>query len=211
VIPGHGQPFTDVGAALERSLQRLAGFERDESRMMRHVLPVMFVFPLMDRRRLPVEELDDYLDSVPLYADFNRQYLTLDDSTCGSDRRQSGTQRCGGKKERLPGPGVRCLRTSSGNGAASYNEVLRLGETFCITAQQFCRNRLTHQTRSWLNLHLQQWRGALQPLRPDSGPSSQKAQDAHRSIQSAILIQLYRPDPRSPLVALIQRKSRARP
>ena len=78
VIPGHGQPFTDVSAALERSLQRLEAFERDESRMVRHVLKVMFVFSLMDRRRLAVYELDDYLDSVPLYADFNRQYLNLD-------------------------------------------------------------------------------------------------------------------------------------
>lgn len=78
VIPGHGQPFADVGAALERSLQRLAAFERDELRMVRHVLKVMFVFSLMDRRRLAVDELDDYLESVPLYADFNRQYLQLD-------------------------------------------------------------------------------------------------------------------------------------
>ena len=78
VIPGHGQSFTDVGAALERSSQRLAAFERDELRMVRHVLKVMFVFSLMDRRRLGVDELDDYLGSVPLYADFNRQYLHLD-------------------------------------------------------------------------------------------------------------------------------------
>jgi glyoxylase-like metal-dependent hydrolase (beta-lactamase superfamily II) len=78
VIPGHGPPFTDVNAALERSLQRLAAFERDELRMVRHVLKVMFVFSLMDRRRLAVDELDDYLESVPLYADFNRRFLGLD-------------------------------------------------------------------------------------------------------------------------------------
>jgi len=81
VIPGHGQPFSDVGAALERSLQRLAAFERDELRMVRHVLKVMFVFSLMDRRRLGVDELGDYLESVPLYADFNRQYLHVDRTT----------------------------------------------------------------------------------------------------------------------------------
>jgi glyoxylase-like metal-dependent hydrolase (beta-lactamase superfamily II) len=78
VIPGHGQPFTDVGTALERSLQRLAAFERDELRMVRHVLKVMFVFSLMDRRHLSVDELGGYLESVPLYADFNRLYLQLD-------------------------------------------------------------------------------------------------------------------------------------
>jgi glyoxylase-like metal-dependent hydrolase (beta-lactamase superfamily II) len=78
VIPGHGQPFNDVGLALDRSLQRLAAFERDELRMVRHVLKVMFVFALMDRRRLAVAELDGYLEAVPLYADFNRRYLQLD-------------------------------------------------------------------------------------------------------------------------------------
>jgi glyoxylase-like metal-dependent hydrolase (beta-lactamase superfamily II) len=78
VIPGHGQPFTDVAEALERSLQRLAAFERDELRMVRHVLKVMFIFSLMDRRRLPESEVDAYLESVPLYGDFNRKYLMLD-------------------------------------------------------------------------------------------------------------------------------------
>jgi len=78
VIPGHGKPFTDVDAAVQRSFQRLAAFERDELRMVRHVLKVMFVFSLMDRRRLAVDELNGYLESVPLYTDFNRRYLRLD-------------------------------------------------------------------------------------------------------------------------------------
>jgi len=78
VIPGHGQPFTDAGAALERSSQRLAAFERDELRMARHVLKVMFVFSLMDRRRLALDQIDGYLASVPLYADFNQRYFRLD-------------------------------------------------------------------------------------------------------------------------------------
>lgn len=78
VIPGHGEPFEDVDAALTRGLQRLDAFERDELRMVRHVLKVMFVFSLMDHRRLAVDRLDDYLESVPLYPDFNREYLQLD-------------------------------------------------------------------------------------------------------------------------------------
>ena len=78
VIPGHGRPFGEVSGALERSFQRLTAFERDELRMVRHVLKVMFVFSLMDRRRMAVEDLAGYLESVPLYADFNRQYLHLD-------------------------------------------------------------------------------------------------------------------------------------
>ena len=59
-------------------MQRLAAFERDELRMVRHALKVMFVFSLMDHRRLAVDQIDNYLDSVRLYADFNRHYLQLD-------------------------------------------------------------------------------------------------------------------------------------
>ena len=34
--------------------------------------------PISAVSRLPVDELADSLDSVPLYAEFNRQYLNLD-------------------------------------------------------------------------------------------------------------------------------------
>lgn len=80
VIPGHGAPFTGVDAALERGFQRLAAFERDETRMARHVLKVMFVFSLMDRRRLAQAELPAYLASVPLYRDFNARYFQMKDA-----------------------------------------------------------------------------------------------------------------------------------
>lgn len=77
VIPGHGQPFSGVEAALERSFQRLDALGRDELRMVRNVLKVMLVFSLLDRRRLPLAGIPDYLASVPLYADFNSRYLQL--------------------------------------------------------------------------------------------------------------------------------------
>ncbi len=80
VIPGHGAPFSGVEAALERSLRRLEAFERDELRMARHVLKVMFVFSLLDRRRLPLSQIPDYLATVPLYADFNARYFQLNDA-----------------------------------------------------------------------------------------------------------------------------------
>jgi glyoxylase-like metal-dependent hydrolase (beta-lactamase superfamily II) len=77
VIPGHGHPFNNVAEALERSFQRLAAFERDELRMVRHVLKVMFVFSLLDRQRLPLDRIPEYLATVPLYADFNARYFQL--------------------------------------------------------------------------------------------------------------------------------------
>ena len=38
----------------------------------------MVAFSLIAHRRLAVNHIDDYLESVPLYADFNRRYLQLD-------------------------------------------------------------------------------------------------------------------------------------
>jgi len=80
VIPGHGAPFSGVDAALERSLRRLEAFERDELRMARHVLKVMFVFSLLDRQRLPLGRIPEYLATVPLYADFNARYFRLNEA-----------------------------------------------------------------------------------------------------------------------------------
>ncbi len=80
VIPGHGHPFSNVAEALERSLMRLEAFERDELRMARHVLKVMFVFSLLDRKRMPLGRIPEYLATVPLYADFNARYFQLDDA-----------------------------------------------------------------------------------------------------------------------------------
>jgi len=77
VIPGHGAPFSNVAEALERSIRRLEAFERDELRMARHVLKVMFVFSLLDRQRLPLGRIHEYLATVPLYADFNARYFQL--------------------------------------------------------------------------------------------------------------------------------------
>ena len=80
VIPGHGHPFGNVAEALERGFLRLDAFERDELRMARHVLKVMFVFSLLDRQRLPLSRIREYLATVPLYADFNARYFQLNDA-----------------------------------------------------------------------------------------------------------------------------------
>jgi glyoxylase-like metal-dependent hydrolase (beta-lactamase superfamily II) len=77
VIPGHGAPFSDIGAALERAHRRLDALAVDETRMVRSLLKTMFVFSLLDRRRLAESELVDYLSRVPLYRPFNERYLGL--------------------------------------------------------------------------------------------------------------------------------------
>jgi glyoxylase-like metal-dependent hydrolase (beta-lactamase superfamily II) len=77
VIPGHGEPFTDVAAAIDSALKRVAAFEADTLRIARHALKVNLVFTLLDRQRLALADMPAYLDRIGLYRDFNRQYFRL--------------------------------------------------------------------------------------------------------------------------------------
>ena len=77
VIPGHGEPFADVGAALERAFARTAAFEADSLRVARHALKVVLTFALLDQRRLPLSGMPAYLDRVGIYRDFNARFFRL--------------------------------------------------------------------------------------------------------------------------------------
>ena len=77
VIPGHGEPFTDVNAALQRAMQRVAAFEADHLRMARHALKVVLMFCLLDRQRLPLAGMVEYVERVGIYRDFNAEFFRL--------------------------------------------------------------------------------------------------------------------------------------
>ena len=77
VIPGHGEPFGDVRAALERAFRRTAAFEADSQRMARHVLKVLLMFSLLDRERLPLASLAEHVACVPIYGEFNARFFGL--------------------------------------------------------------------------------------------------------------------------------------
>jgi len=77
VIPGHGDPFTDVKPALERSFKRFATFEADSERMARHALKVLLTFALLARRQMRLADLPAYVDRVPIYRDFNARFFRL--------------------------------------------------------------------------------------------------------------------------------------
>ncbi len=77
VIPGHGEPFGDVAAALERAFARVAAFEADTLRIARHALKVNLTFALLDQRRLPLADMPAYMDRIGLYRDFNAQFFRL--------------------------------------------------------------------------------------------------------------------------------------
>ena len=77
VIPGHGDPFVDVAAALDRAFSRTAAFEADSLRAARHALKVVLTFTLLDKQRMRVDELPAYLDRVGIYRDFNGRFFRL--------------------------------------------------------------------------------------------------------------------------------------
>jgi glyoxylase-like metal-dependent hydrolase (beta-lactamase superfamily II) len=79
VIPGHGAPFADVAGAIARVRERLAAFERDPAKNARHIVKVLFVFALLDRREMSVADVAGYVGRVPCYRQMSRRFLGLDD------------------------------------------------------------------------------------------------------------------------------------
>jgi glyoxylase-like metal-dependent hydrolase (beta-lactamase superfamily II) len=77
VIPGHGEPFTDFAAALERAFARTLALEADSLRVARHALKVILTFALLDQRRLSLRDLPAYLERVGIYRHFNALFFRL--------------------------------------------------------------------------------------------------------------------------------------
>jgi glyoxylase-like metal-dependent hydrolase (beta-lactamase superfamily II) len=77
VVPGHGAPFTDVGAALERAFARLDYLQAEPQRNARYGVKVLLKFLLLERRRIPLAELASLLEAIPLVASANRRQLRL--------------------------------------------------------------------------------------------------------------------------------------
>jgi glyoxylase-like metal-dependent hydrolase (beta-lactamase superfamily II) len=75
VIPGHGEPFEDVDAAIDRARSRLHAFGADPRKTARHMLKVMFVFSLLHRGSMARAQVDAYVRGVPCYADVNARFL----------------------------------------------------------------------------------------------------------------------------------------
>ncbi|MEI7970171.1 MAG: MBL fold metallo-hydrolase [Betaproteobacteria bacterium] len=77
VIPGHGVPFGDPDEAVEACLSRIAAFEQDERRVARNVIRVMFVYTLLERGTMTVEEVLRMFREVPLFAEYDSAYFGL--------------------------------------------------------------------------------------------------------------------------------------
>ena len=77
VIPGHGEPFDEVGAALERAYSRLRAFEEDPARLARHAVRVLLTFALLEKQRLPLASLPAYVENTGVLRDINRRFFAL--------------------------------------------------------------------------------------------------------------------------------------
>lgn len=75
VLPGHGKVFSNVAEALDRAFKRVEYFAQDPERLARHAIKAMFAFTLLDRGRLPLAALPEYLVRVPGFAELNAKYL----------------------------------------------------------------------------------------------------------------------------------------
>ena len=78
VIPGHGAPFADVAGALERAFDRLDYLAADPARNARNGIKVLVKFRLLERRRITMDELRQWMRDVPLLVASNRNHLQMD-------------------------------------------------------------------------------------------------------------------------------------
>ena len=77
VIPGHGEAFTDVRAALDRAYRRTEAFAADDTRIARYALKALLAFTLLARRSMAIADLPSYVDRVGIYRDMNAAVLRM--------------------------------------------------------------------------------------------------------------------------------------
>jgi glyoxylase-like metal-dependent hydrolase (beta-lactamase superfamily II) len=75
VIPGHGAPFTDVGAALQRAYSRLEYLSADPVRNAENSVKVLLKFLLIERRAMPLADVESLFETVPLLVLARERFL----------------------------------------------------------------------------------------------------------------------------------------
>jgi glyoxylase-like metal-dependent hydrolase (beta-lactamase superfamily II) len=75
VIPGHGAPFSDVGAALQRACSRLDYLSADPVRNAENGVKVLLKFLLLERRTMTLGEVENLFATVPLLVLARARFL----------------------------------------------------------------------------------------------------------------------------------------
>jgi len=79
VIPGHGAPFTETGAALEVAYRRLEYLRGDPERNARHAAKVLIKFWLLDVRRTTLEDLHAHFAGAGYMRLIHQRYFPGED------------------------------------------------------------------------------------------------------------------------------------
>ncbi len=79
VIPGHGSPFEDVGAAFERAFRRLDLFTAQIDKLAWHAIKVIVSFAMLEKRQLPRQDFAAFVHALPFAIDVNARFLNLDE------------------------------------------------------------------------------------------------------------------------------------
>ena len=69
--------LTEELSALDRAYSRLHWFEEDPGRIGRNAAKVMLTYSLLERRRMPLDDLPCYVEAVPLLREINRRYFAM--------------------------------------------------------------------------------------------------------------------------------------
>jgi glyoxylase-like metal-dependent hydrolase (beta-lactamase superfamily II) len=75
VIPGHGAVFADVDAALRRAWSRLDYLSADPVRNAENAIKVLLKFLLIERRSIPLAEVEALFDTVPVLVLARERFL----------------------------------------------------------------------------------------------------------------------------------------
>jgi glyoxylase-like metal-dependent hydrolase (beta-lactamase superfamily II) len=77
VIPGHGAPFTDIGAALKRAHARLDALSASLERNARHAAKVLLKFYLLEVRTIALRDLVDHAAGARYFRVINERYFRM--------------------------------------------------------------------------------------------------------------------------------------
>lgn len=76
VYPGHGAPFDNFQAALQRAVKRLERFQADPSRVGWDVIKKIFVYTIMMKRRVAIDTFYDQLMGTRWFPDTAKRYFS---------------------------------------------------------------------------------------------------------------------------------------
>jgi glyoxylase-like metal-dependent hydrolase (beta-lactamase superfamily II) len=79
VIPGHGPMFTDFAGSLSRASEKLQAFAQDDMKIARNVVKGMFIYSMMWREKMRLDELTNYVGRVGVHRDYNAQFFRMSD------------------------------------------------------------------------------------------------------------------------------------